>query len=202
MNSKDKENKSVQDKLKQLFRLNKGNLGNLVRRGDFVLSAEIEKELNAEAPIATRIKAIRSLCDVVLTNKLEERGIGKVWVWTQDLLSKDQPTELRHVEFSLLIALVKGQYDRLGMLRAHFFRIVKQYEHPEDIIPRFDLLHALTDNGKDSLYFEEEIGGFLLNWLPIMTGTAKAIEFLELMVNVIKFNASYVDEETTSNLVQ
>lgn len=101
-----------------------------------------------------------------------------------------------------MIALVRGQYDRLGILRAHFFRIIKQYDHPEDIIPRFELLQALTDNGKDSLYFEEEVGPFLLNWLPSMTGTAKAIEFLGLLVNVIKFNASYVDEETTSSLVQ
>lgn len=131
-----------------------------------------------------------------------QRGIEKIWLWTQDLLSKDQPTELRHAEFSLLIALVRGQYDRLGILRALFFRIVKQYDHPEDIILRFELLQALTDNGKDSLYFEEEVGSFLLNWLSVISGTAKAIEFLGLLVNVIKFNASYVDEETTSTLVQ
>lgn len=109
---------------------------------------------------------------------------------------------MRHAEYSLLIALVKGQHDRLGILRARFFCIVKQYDHPEDIILRFELLQALTENGKDSLYFEEEVGSFLLSWLPLMTGTAKAIEFLGLLVNVIKFNASYVDDETTSILVQ
>lgn len=220
MSSKDKENKSVQDKLKQLFRLHKGNLGNIVRRGDFVLSPEIEKELNAESPLSTRIKAIRSLSDIVLSNKLEEvtrnnlryafccncfifkRGVEKLWAWTQDLLSKEQPTEIRHLEFSFLIALVRGQYDRLGILRAHFFRVVKQYDHPEDLILRFELLQALTDNGKDSLYFEEEVGSFLLGWLPNITSTGKTVDYLGLLVNVIKFNASYVDEETTSNLVQ
>lgn len=72
MNSKDKENKSVHDKLRQLFRLNKGNLGNLVRRGDYVLTTEIEKELCTEAPVSTRTRAIKSLCDTVLANKLEE----------------------------------------------------------------------------------------------------------------------------------
>lgn len=125
-----------------------------------------------------------------------------MWVWTQDLLSKDQPTEIRHLEFAFLIALVRGQHDRLGILRAHFFRVVKQYDHPEDIMPRFELLQALTDNGKDSLYFEEEVGSFLLSWLPNITGTAKTLDYLGLLVNVIKFNASYVDEETTSSLVQ
>lgn len=123
-------------------------------------------------------------------------------MWTQDLLSKDQATDVRHLEFAFLIALVRGQYDRLGILRAHFFRVVKQYDHPDDIIPRFELLQALTDNGKDSLYFEEEVGSFLLGWLPVITGIGKTLEYLALLVNVIKFNASYVDEETTSSLVQ
>lgn len=118
------------------------------------------------------------------------------------MLSKDQPTEIRHLEFSFLIALVRGQHDRLGILRAHFFRVIKQYDHPEDIMPRFELLQALTDNGKDSLYFEEEVGSFLLGWLPNITGTGKTLDYLGLLVNVIKFNASYVDEETTSSLVQ
>lgn len=76
MSSKDKENKSVQDKLKQLFRLHKGNLGSLVRRGDFVLTAEIEKELSTESPLSTRIRAIKSLTDTVLANKLEEVNSG------------------------------------------------------------------------------------------------------------------------------
>lgn len=72
MSSKDKENKSVQDKLKQLFRLHKGNLGSIVRRGDLVLTAEHERELSAESPLSIRIRAIKTLSDTVLANKLEE----------------------------------------------------------------------------------------------------------------------------------
>lgn len=109
---------------------------------------------------------------------------------------------MRHLEFSFLHSLVKGQYDRLGMLRAHFFRVIKQYDHPEDIVPRFELLQALTDNGKDILYFEEEVGSFLLGWLPSITGTGKTLDYIGLLVNVIKYNASYVDDETISGLVQ
>lgn len=87
-------------------------------------------------------------------------------------------------------------------MRAHFFRVIKQHDHPEDVGPRFDLLHALTDNGKDILYFEEEVGPFLLNWLPEVTQAGKTQEFLLLMVNVIKFNAAYIEEEVIMRIVQ
>jgi tuberous sclerosis protein 2 len=67
---------------------------------------------------------------------------------------------------------------------------------------RFELLQSLTDNGKDILYFEEEVGPFLLQWMPAVTGVAHTKEFLSMIVNVIKFNAAYVDEDVISGLVQ
>lgn len=42
-------------------------------------------------------------------------------------------------------------------MRAHFFRVIKMHEIPDDLVPRFELLQALTDNGKDARYFEEEV---------------------------------------------
>jgi tuberous sclerosis protein 2 len=67
---------------------------------------------------------------------------------------------------------------------------------------RFELLQSLTDNGKDILYFEEEVGPFLLQWMPTVTGVARTKEFLSMIVNVIKFNAAYVDESVISGLLQ
>jgi hypothetical protein len=67
---------------------------------------------------------------------------------------------------------------------------------------RFELLQSLTDNGKDILYFEEEVGPFLLYWMPAVIGVARTKEFLSMLVNVIKFNAAYVDEDVISGLVQ
>lgn len=64
---------------------------------------------------------------------------------------------MRHLTWSFLQSLLKGQFDRLKLLRAHFFRVIKEYGHPEDIVQRFELFQALTDNGKDILYFEEEV---------------------------------------------
>lgn len=90
----------------------------------------------------------------------------------------------------------------MGLLRAHFFRVIKQYEHPEDVNHRFELLQTLTDNGKDILYFEEEVGPFLLNWLPDIASAGITLEYLGTLLNIIKYNAAYLDEEVTSGLVQ
>lgn len=66
MSSKDK---SVQDKLKQLFRF-KGS--NITKERDFVLTEEILRELSRESPTNVRIKTLKMLSDTVLQKKLQE----------------------------------------------------------------------------------------------------------------------------------
>ncbi|XP_076749493.1 TSC complex subunit tuberin isoform X3 [Xylocopa sonorina] len=67
-----------------------------------------------------------------------------------------------------------------------------------------ELLQSLTENGKDILHLEEKMGPFLLDWMPVVTaGDGKrGAEFLSLLVNVIKFNSAYIDEDIISGLVQ
>lgn len=69
---------------------------------------------------------------------------------------------------------------------------------------RLELLQSLTENGKDIIHLEEKMGPFLLNWMPVVTaGDGKrGSEFLSLLVNVIKFNSAYIDEDIISGLVQ
>lgn len=69
---------------------------------------------------------------------------------------------------------------------------------------RLELLISLTENGKDIVHLEERVGPFLLEWMPIVTnGDGKrGADFLSLLVNVIKFNTSYIDEDVVSGLVQ
>lgn len=69
---------------------------------------------------------------------------------------------------------------------------------------RLELLQTLTEHGKDILHLEEKMGPFLLEWMPTVTaGDGKrGAEFLSLLVNVIKFNSAYIDEDIVSGLVQ
>ena len=53
------------------------------------------------------------------------------------------------------------------------------------------------------LYFTLHFsGGFLRDWMKEIVGTAHIREFLELLVNVLKFNSSFIDEEIMAALVQ
>lgn len=117
-------------------------------------------------------------------------------------MDNDKSIELRHQTFSFLQNLIDGQKDRLGLMRAHFFRVIKQHNNSEDIIPRFELFKSLTDNGKDICYFEEEVGPFLLQWLPYVTSAGKPEQYLEMLIRVTKFNASYLEDYVVTGFIQ
>ncbi|XP_049853714.1 tuberin isoform X1 [Schistocerca gregaria] len=201
MTSKDRE-KTFPERFKQFFRMNKGVSGNLKSRTEFTLTPEIEKDLGPDAPLSHRMKTIRELSEKVRYTRLEDFAIEKLWLDVKDLLSQDIPKEHRHATFYFIRSLVQGQYDKLGMMRVHFFRIVKEHNIPEDTVVRFELLQSLTDNGKDILYFEEEIPRFMLEWMSVFTSIGKTHEFLSIMINIIKYNSAYVDEPIVIGLVQ
>ncbi|KAF7385574.1 hypothetical protein HZH68_014004 [Vespula germanica] len=202
MSSKDKDNKTLHDKLKQFFRINKGNYKS---REDFTLSHDIEKEISPDSPVHHRTKVIKDLCDAVLNQQWEDRAAERLWNLVQDLLGKDIPREHRHVTLNFLKCLVQGQYSKLSsLMRVKFFMVVKDHNIPEDIGPRLELLQSLTENGKDILHLEERMGPFLLEWLPTVTNDdgKRGAEFLSLLVNIIKFNSAYIDEHIISGLIQ
>lgn len=52
---------------------------------------------------------------------------------------------------------MKGE--RLGPLRAFFFNVIRDYQPSnEDLSDRLEVFKALTENGKDITYLEEDIG--------------------------------------------
>lgn len=67
---------------------------------------------------------------------------------------------------------------------------------------RLELLIALTDNGKVIEHLEEKMGHFLLSWMPAVVSAGKTEEFLALLVNVVKYNAAYMDDDVIMLLVQ
>lgn len=57
----------------------------------------------------------------------------------------------------MLYSCLKGE--RLGPLRAYFFKIIRDYQPSnEDLSDRLEVFKALTENGKDITYLEEDIG--------------------------------------------
>ena len=76
----------------------------------------------------------------------------------------------------------------------------------------------LTENGKKVDYIEEIIGPFLLKWMPEVHQTGKYVytsilccviatlivrvsEYISLLINMVHYNAAYLDDVIVSGLV-
>ncbi|XP_026278513.1 tuberin isoform X1 [Frankliniella occidentalis] len=202
MSAKDKDSKPLR-RLKQFFGIhNKGGIATLRGRQDFVLAPEIEAQLRKENPINQRNRVLRDLCEDVKENSVDYGDMEKLRLLIEDLFCPEIPKDYRNQAYSFYRCLIAGQYDRLHKMRVHIFDIIKDNDIQEDVALRFDLLNALTDNGKVIEHLEEKMGHFLLSWMPAVVTASKTEEFLTLLVNVVKYNAAYMDDDVIMQLVQ
>ncbi|XP_053550489.1 tuberin isoform X2 [Bombina bombina] len=156
---------------------------------EYIITAELLKELSSENALHIRIRAINQVCELAKTKKFEEHAVEAILNVVTDLLQPEQPTEARHHVLNLLKAIIHGQGERLGFLRAHFFRIIKDYPTNEDLAERLDVFKALTDGGRDITYLEEELAAFVLQWMEI----GLTPDFLLILVNLVKFHSCYLE---------
>uniref|UniRef100_A0A287AIE9 Tuberin n=1 Tax=Sus scrofa TaxID=9823 RepID=A0A287AIE9_PIG len=100
--------------------------------------------------------------------------------------------EGKQTEFIITAEILRG--DRLGILRALFFKAIKDYPSHEDLHERLEVFKALTDNGRHINYLEEDLAEFVLQWMDV----GLTSEFLLVLVNLVKFNSCYLDEYIAS----
>ena len=117
------------------------------------------------------------------------------------------------------------QYEQLDIMRGRFFPLIKQLPKPGSSDPyikaRLKLLDALTDQGKDILHFEDQIGPFVKKFLPFLVTYSsnrrgsnddvdKEVEtsqpilinyFLVILLNLIKYNSAYLDADVVSSII-
>ncbi|XP_052462248.1 tuberin isoform X3 [Carassius gibelio] len=189
------------------------------KASEFIITLDILMELTPEYSLNHRIRVINQVCELAKSKKFEEHAVEAVWKAVEDMMHPEQPAEARHAVLLLLRAIIQGQVhisntlpttthqcgeqhsrfppdllvqgERLGPLRAHFFKIVLDYQPcNEDLAERLEVFKALTENGKDVTHLEEEIAGFVLLWMDI----GLSADFLHVLVNLVKFNSCYLDE--------
>ncbi|XP_046959991.1 tuberin isoform X8 [Vanessa cardui] len=200
MGSRDRDTKSLHDKLKVFFK--KGASAPVAAQNELVVTAELRRELGPETPLNRRLRAVKEVGDKILHIRVQDGGVEKIWACTRDLL-KDSNVEARHTVLGLLRCIAEGQSELL-IMRTILFRYLQEthLNHPpEDYQLRFKLLYTLTNTGKDIKCLEEQIGPFLIEWLPHIQAPAHIKDFVSLITNVVKFNAVYLDEEIVHGIV-
>ncbi|XP_021165852.2 tuberin isoform X2 [Fundulus heteroclitus] len=161
---------------------------------EFIITADIIKELQPDCGLSSRIRVMNQICDLAKIKKFEENAVEAVWKAVEDMLSPEQPPEARHAVLQLLRAIIQGQGEWLGPLRAYFFKVIRDYQPcNEDLSERLEVFKALTENGKDITYLEEDIALFVLLWMDI----GLTSDFLHVLVNLVKYNSCYLDQNVS-----
>uniref|UniRef100_A0A672H7J8 Tuberin n=1 Tax=Salarias fasciatus TaxID=181472 RepID=A0A672H7J8_SALFA len=188
---------SLKDKVKGIFGLGPPRPPSKQsdsKPSEFIITADILKELQHDNGLSVRVRVMNHICDLAKTKKFEEHAVEAVWKAVEDMLTPEQPPEARHAVLHLLRAIIQGQGERLGPLRAYFFKVVRDYQPSnEDLSDRLEVFKALTENGKDITYLEEDIARFVLLWMDI----GLTSDFLHVLVNLVKFNSCYLDQNVS-----
>ncbi|XP_013884014.1 tuberin [Austrofundulus limnaeus] len=192
--NKQQSKETLKDKVKGIFGL--GTPRPQIKSCDpklpeFIITAEIIKDLHPDNGPNNRIRVINQICDLAKMKKFEEHAVEAVWKAVEDMLTPEQPPEARHAVLQLLRAIIQGQGEWLGPLRAYFFKVIRDYQPcNEDLSERLEVFKALTENGKDITYLEEDVARFVLLWMDI----GLTSDFLHVLVNLVKFNSCYLDQ--------
>ncbi|TNN69438.1 Tuberin [Liparis tanakae] len=153
---------SLKDKVKGIFGLGPPrppSKQSETRPSEFIITTDIIKELHPDCGLSNRVRMMNHVCDLAKTKKFEEHAVEALWKAVEDMLTPEQPPEARHAVLQLLRAIIHGQGERLGPLRAYFFNVIRDYQPcGEDLSDRLEVFKALTENGKDITYLEEDIG--------------------------------------------
>lgn len=175
-----------------------------------MLTPEREQELCPRNPIQQRIRSLDTIARELQSKRLEAGSLHKLWELTQDLLNGDRAVEHRQAGFNFYQKLIASQYDNLSEMRVHFFRIIQEHtvsthrdsRECEDIEARLSLLNTLTNTGKNIKLIDKDIGDFMLHWAPAVLEANLMAEYLEITINMIRFNAACLEKPVIAGIVK
>ena len=144
------------------------------------------------------MRTLRDLSTQVRKHRLQQHGVELLWYKVGDLLDPGQDMETRHTVLEFMTQLVVGQYNSLDMMRPVLFSFIKLHKVSEDFEKKVGLLIALTENGKDIIHIEEQVGPFILELLE----EGEVVEdLLSFVSNMVKYNSAYLGQPVISRLI-
>ncbi|KAI8049737.1 hypothetical protein BDF22DRAFT_745998 [Syncephalis plumigaleata] len=137
-----------------------------------------------------RARATRDIAAVIRERRVDH--LEAIWAAVSELLAMNSPTDARRAAFEFMLACIHGQYTRLGLLRAEFYRTLQDYDNQEDTELRITALRALVKDGRDISGFEKSVGRMLLDWLRQLFERAQraAAQSLDLSQLAASYNGS------------
>ncbi|GAB6025853.1 hypothetical protein CHUAL_011832 [Chamberlinius hualienensis] len=172
------------------------------RPEDYVLTAEILRDISSESSVNQRIRSLKRLAEEVHDKYVEMSGVEAIWVKIRDLLEPIHSKAVRQSVYEFVNFIIVTQYDRLDIMRPVFFKIISNnYEASEDLVERLELLNSITKTGREIDYFEDEMGPFLLFITNSALESPSALEFLKFLVNILKFHSAFLDKPVVGHVV-
>uniref|UniRef100_A0A8K9WRQ1 Tuberin N-terminal domain-containing protein n=1 Tax=Oncorhynchus mykiss TaxID=8022 RepID=A0A8K9WRQ1_ONCMY len=130
---------SLKDKVKGIFGLGSPRPPSKQtesKPSEFIITLDILKELHPDCGLSNRIRVANHVSDLAKAKKFEEVREHTVC----DMLTPEQPPEARHAVLLLLRAVIQGQGERLGPMRAFFFKVIRDYQPSnEDLSDRLEV---------------------------------------------------------------
>nr|XP_053653234.1 tuberin-like [Cherax quadricarinatus]XP_053653235.1 tuberin-like [Cherax quadricarinatus] len=174
------------ERLKRWFRTDRGNVPPGLR---ITVTKELITELSSASPLATRLKAITELTELLATRKLPESGIAKIWKEVKDLVVAHSPAERSRPTLKMLTALALAHSDDMGYMRLVFFNHISlNFEKEKHLV--FDFLSGIICQGKNIEHIEERAGLLIVQWLKDLLDSPRSNDVLNVVNNLVKFNSS------------
>ncbi|CAD5111362.1 DgyrCDS678 [Dimorphilus gyrociliatus] len=211
-----KKDESKFDRLKKLFKGNSktsspSNLPHVPLQtspqNPFQLTQACVNSIGCGHPESYRIKNIKDLTEIIQTKMIKKEHIVTLWNCVRDLKTSDNSIA-RQTCFRFFYSLIQGQHERLETMKSVIFDDLNSVKYVEDFDYKILCFQSLTQNGKNLSKIEEETGPAVAAWEKELVNDYEklkgkiVIEFLRLIVNIIKYNAAHLDEENLSELVR
>jgi len=149
---------------------------------------------------SARLSKLSQVEKIVVSQSVPKTCLKRLWIETNDLLDLSLSGTGRHAYFKFLVVLIKAQYRNLGMLKLMFYNTMMEqcYTSKEDIANMMLIIDAITEQGKNVYYLEQEVGQQLLERISILHDNPT---YLSLLLNVVKFNSTYLEPDMIHQIV-